>query len=81
MPGGFHTTHGISVDISEGGISAIVEADLQIGETVEIDIPLKSGALNTVAILRHVTRSRSGFEFLGLTADERQQIAAASSII
>jgi len=80
MPGGFRITRGMSVDISEGGISAIVEADLQIGETVGIDIPLKSGQLNTVAILRYHTSSRAGFEFLGLTMDERRQIAVAGRV-
>jgi hypothetical protein len=78
LPGGFQTTRGMSVDISEGGISAIVQADLQIGETVEINLPLSSGPLYTVAIVRHTTDNRSGFEFLGLTAEERHQIASAS---
>jgi hypothetical protein len=78
LPGGFQTTRGMSVDISEGGISAIVQAMLQIGETVEISLPLSAGTIHTIALVRHVTDSRSGFEFLGLTAEERHQITIAS---
>lgn len=78
LPGGLETTRGMSLDISEGGISAIVQAHLSVGETVEINLPLPVGPLHTIAIVRHVTDSRSGFEFLGLTIEEREQIAVAS---
>lgn len=78
LPDGFQTTRGVSLDISEGGISAIVQANLRVGETVEINLPLSAGSLHTVAIVRHVTDSRSGFEFLGLTAEERHRITVAS---
>jgi hypothetical protein len=75
--GGFQTTRGMSLDISEGGVSAIVQANLSVGETVEINLPLSACPLHTVAIVRHVTDSRSGFEFLGLTQEERHQISVA----
>jgi c-di-GMP-binding flagellar brake protein YcgR len=74
-PGGIRTTHGISLDISEGGLGALVEGGLHIGETVAIDLLLQQHPLHTVAIIRHTSSIRSGFEFLGLTAEERQQIA------
>lgn len=74
-PGGIQTTHGISLDISEGGLGALVEGGLHIGETVAIDLLLQQHPLHTVAIIRHTSSIRSGFEFLGLTAEERQQIA------
>ena len=67
-------SRGISLDISEGGIGALVQSDLIVGETVEIDLPLTRGVLSLVAIVRHTSNTRSGFEFLGLKQDERLQI-------
>ena len=77
--GGVRTSHGISLDISEGGMGALVQTTLQIGETVKIDLPLPMTALSAVGVVRHTSKSRSGFEFVGLTPDERSRIAAASS--
>ncbi|MBZ5657388.1 MAG: PilZ domain-containing protein [Acidobacteriia bacterium] len=74
-PGGIQTTHGISLDISEGGLGALVEGTLHVGETVSVDLLLQQHALHSVAIIRHTSSLRSGFEFVGLTAEERQQIA------
>jgi c-di-GMP-binding flagellar brake protein YcgR len=75
MPGGVQTSRGISLDISEGGMSALVENELLIGEAVEIELQLQQSVLSAVAIVRNVSRTRSGFEFLGLTQEERQTIA------
>jgi PilZ domain len=74
MPGGVQTSRGISLDISEAGLGALVQGDLRVGETVEIDLPLSERMLNAVAIVRHTSSMRSGFEFLGLTPEERVQI-------
>jgi len=75
--GGIRTTRGISLDIGEGGLGAMVQGDLHVGETVEIDFCLRERPLSTVAIVRHTSRVRSGFEFLGLTAEERKDITNA----
>ena len=75
LPGGISTSRGISLDLSLGGLAAIVQDQLQVGETVEIDLKLSAGPLTTVAIVRHTSSSRSGFEFVGLTSEERRQIA------
>ena len=72
--GGVHTSHGISLDISEGGIGALVQGTLRVGETVAIDLPLPMRTLSTVAIVRHTSTVNSGFEFVGLTPEERLQI-------
>jgi hypothetical protein len=40
------------------------------------DLQLPEQALSAVAIVRHSSQVRSGFEFLGLTAGERGQITA-----
>jgi len=73
--GGIRTSHGISLDISEGGVGALVEGSLQVGDTVALDVRLPESDLNLVAIVRHSSNLRSGFEFLGLTLEERQRLA------
>jgi len=67
----------MSLDISEGGLGAIVQGDLRVGEMVKIDVPIPECPLTAVVIVRHSSSVRSGFEFLGLTAEERRQIANA----
>lgn len=74
MPGGVGVTHGITLDISEGGMGALVENELKSGDVLEVDLQLPSQKLNAVAIVRHSSSTRSGFEFLGLTQEERRQI-------
>jgi hypothetical protein len=54
---------GRTVDISEGGISAVVPVELFIGETVKMEIrfPLESATVTAVVRSRNVFRY--GFEF------------------
>ena len=68
------TTRGISVDISEGGVGALVQGTLRVGEMGSIDVPLPQHVLTTIAIVRHTSDMSSGFEFVGLTAEERTEI-------
>jgi PilZ domain len=75
VTGGIRATRGISLDIGEGGLGAIVQGDLRVGEMVNIDVRVPECPLTAVAIVRHTSSVRSGFEFLGLTAEERRQIA------
>jgi len=73
--GGIRSSGGISLDISEGGLGAMVRGGLRAGELVEIDVCIAGQDLTAVAIVRYTTDVRSGFEFVGLTPEERQQIA------
>lgn len=75
MAGGISTTRGITLDVSQGGLGALVQGDLRLGETVEIDLQFPEHSLTTIAIVRHTSNVRSGFEFLGMTPEERLQIA------
>lgn len=77
--GAVRSSHGISLDISEGGMGALVQTSLPVGQTVEIHLPLPKHYLTAVAIVRHSSKVRSGFEFVGLSAAERSQIATAST--
>jgi c-di-GMP-binding flagellar brake protein YcgR len=73
-PGGPLAAHGISLDISEGGLGAIVEGNLRIGEAVEIDLALGKRKWSAVAVVKYASNTRCGFEFQGLNQDERRQI-------
>jgi c-di-GMP-binding flagellar brake protein YcgR len=75
MAGGVRTSRGISLDLSEGGMGALVDGSLHIGDTIAVTLRLSECELKTVAIVRHTSDVRSGFEFLGLTAEERLRIA------
>lgn len=75
VPGGIRVTRGISLDISEGGLGALVRGGLQVGETVSLELKLPNYGLRAVAIVRYSSGSRSGFEFLGLTPAEREHLA------
>lgn len=73
--GGVRATHGISLDLGAGGLGAIVQGDVHVGETVAIDFRLSDQPLTAVAIVRHTSSVHSGFEFVGLTSEERLRIA------
>ncbi len=74
--GGVRTTRGISLDLGVGGLGAMVQGAVQVGDTVSLDFQLSQGALTTVAIVRHTSGGRSGFEFVGLTVAERGWISS-----
>ena len=73
-PAGIQTSPGISVDLSESGTGAIVRSSLRVGETVCIDLRLRHCWLGAIGIVRYCSDVRSGFEFVGLSTDERSQI-------
>jgi PilZ domain len=79
IAGGVRKARGITLDISEGGLAILVHGDLRVGETVEIDLSLAGKPLNLVAIVRHSSNVRTGFEFVGLTPEERLQITNATA--
>ena len=78
MASGLRTTHGISLDLGEGGMGALVQGSLRVGETVKIDLQLPERKLSAVAIVRYCSSVRSGFEFVGLTTEERLHIKTVS---
>lgn len=78
MAGEMQISPGVTLDLSEGGLGAMVQGSLRVGETVEIDLRLPGRNLRAVAIVRHVSTDRSGFEFLGLTSDERLRICTVA---
>ena len=81
MAGGVQTTRGVSLDISESGLGALVQGMLHVGDTVTINMNLPEHTFNAVAIVRHSSAVRSGFEFLGLSADERARLAKSATLV
>ena len=62
---------GISLEISESGLSAITATSLQLGAIVELEPVLAS---RVSAIVRHNVGRLYGFEFLNLTTEQTSQI-------
>jgi TonB family protein len=67
---------GRSLDLGEGGVAAVLAAELQLGEWVgvQFQLPNAAQALQTKAVVRHHNQLRCGFEFLGLSLDQRSMI-------
>ena len=74
--GGVRSTHGISLDLGEGGLGVLLQGKVYVGETVAIDFQLSDQPVTTVAIVRHTSNVSSGFEFVGLTPEQRLQITS-----
>ncbi len=66
--------HAISLDISESGLGALVQGNLNVGESVRVDLPLGDKIIRIVAVVRHTSALRSGFEFMRLSKRDREQI-------
>lgn len=72
---GFETNLATTLDLGRGGFGAILGNALRVGEAVEIDLTLPSGPVRVLGIVRYSFDQQCGFEFLGLTAEEKQLIA------
>src|SRR5262249_31769483 len=62
---------GISVEISESGMSAVANGRLGVGETVELE-PVAGGKLR--AVVRYKLGSLYGFEFMNPSEEQVRQI-------
>lgn len=51
-------------DISESGFAAILPVELSAGEVVQVELYLDLGLRKEMAIVRHRSAFRHGFEFL-----------------
>ena len=69
---------GKEAQVSEGGLSAIVTADLQVGESVEASFEMQPGQRITVhGAVRNKAQFRYGLEFMDLSEDIRVRIQKA----
>jgi c-di-GMP-binding flagellar brake protein YcgR len=62
---------GVSVEISEGGLSAMVNGLLLVGQVAEL-YPVAGGPVQ--AKVRHKLGLLYGFQFLEITGEQRRQI-------
>ena len=69
---------GICTEISEGGMSAIVAEPLKVGDDVELSFVIRPGnRIQLKAVVRNHHYFRHGFEFVGLSEENRETIQAA----
>ena|SRR6185437_8274385 len=73
-----HPLFGRTLGISEAGISALLAADLETGESVRLEFALPTSSLGLVvrAVARNRSGARYGFEFLSLSEAQRESITA-----
>jgi hypothetical protein len=64
---------GVTVDLSESGISAMLRLEVPLGEVVELRFALPSGSVMILAMVRQRNAFRYGFEFVG-SDSEREVI-------
>ncbi len=65
------TIPGITIEMSESGVSAITADPLHLNDTVELE-PIAGGRVR--ALVRHNVGRVYGFEFLKLSAEQVQRI-------
>ena len=70
-PAGRSAIQGMSLEISESGMSALIGHALVVGDTVELE-PVASGRVS--ALVRRHNGKIYGFEFLNLSPEQIQRI-------
>jgi TonB family protein len=70
------TVPGRSLDVCEGGLAAVLAADLRPGDSVAVQLrlPEMGVALQAKAIIRHRAALRYGMEFLSLSPEHQAMI-------
>jgi hypothetical protein len=74
------TLHGRTKDIAEGGLGATIPGEIDIGETVELELQLQEAAepLKLKAEVRYRRGFQYGFKFLHATEQQRELIRRAT---
>lgn len=68
-------------EISACGLSAVFGINLKCGETVDLQFVLNGLEIRVGAAVRNRNDNRYGFEFLTLSAKQREHIQAATRIL
>jgi hypothetical protein len=61
---------GMSIEMSESGMSAILPVEVPVGETVDLRINLPLGPVDRRAVVRNRNAFRHGFEFGGRNKED-----------
>ena|SRR5712692_5690994 len=67
-------THGLSLDLSRSGASALLCGPATVGETVRLSLQFPEAPVESLAIVRHSDSTRSGFEFLDLAPAHQRRL-------
>jgi PilZ domain len=67
-------TRGVTLDVSVRGMSALVCGAPRVGETVVIGLSLPDAPVELLAMVRHSSDARTGFEFYPLPPIAQQAI-------
>ena len=70
-------SQGMTVEISEGGVSAYLRGEFEAGQQVELELDLPTGPLELSAIVKNCLGHRYGFQFLELLPEQCQKIQAS----
>jgi hypothetical protein len=73
-PSGMPAVHGLSLDLSLSGASAVLCGPPAVGERVRLSLQFSGASLEILAIVRHSHSTRSGFEFVDLSQAHREQL-------
>ncbi len=71
------TIYGRTIDISEFGLGAVISGFLDRGNSVTVEFNTSAGDLRLTALVRFVHGFRHGFEFIGMSAAESQNLKRA----
>jgi c-di-GMP-binding flagellar brake protein YcgR len=69
------------IEISACGLSAVIAKNIPTGEVVDLQFVMNGLEIRVRAAVRNRNDARYGFEFLTLSAEQRQHIQAASRIL
>lgn len=73
------TSHkGMSIEISESGISVATAVKLAMGDTVQLE-PIGGSKVTTV--IRHISGHFYGFEFLNITSEQVERIREGCQVL
>ena len=71
------TIYGRTIDISECGLGAVISGFLERGDSVSVEFNTSAGDLRLTALVRFVHGFRHGFEFIGMSTAESQNLKRA----
>src|SRR5436309_7237185 len=77
MPDRVIRSQGMTVEISEGGVSAYLRGEFEAGQQVGLELDLPTGPLELSAIVKNCLGHRYGFQFLELLPEQCQKIQAS----
>ena len=78
---GSPTVRGLSLDLSRGGASAVLCGPPVVGEQVAVSLQFLEASLQSLAIVRHSSSTRSGFEFVELSAIQRELLESRLQVL